>query len=111
MKRKLFATTSWLLLLIFSAVQVLPALHHHTETLHISQHTAFKHSEYKIDKHTSDCLICNFVAHKQIDLPINFAEFTIAYNPGKPLVLDIDYSQHYFQSAVHTWTNKGPPTV
>lgn len=64
-----------------------------------------------MDAHSSDCSICTFLAHKQIDHPSNFAELTIDYQPGKPLVLAIGYTQQIFQSAVHTWTNKGPPTV
>ena len=112
MKRRLVITGSWFLLLLFSVMQILPALHHHNEVAHSIQQSSYHHGqEFKVDKHNSDCLICSFIAYKQIDYPSNFSELTLDYHAGKPVILNSNFSQQLFKSAVHTWTNKGPPTV
>jgi hypothetical protein len=112
-KRSLTQIGPLLLLLIFSIVQLLPVLHHHpeirkTSLTTVSGNTSGKHT---IDTPAPDCLICDFIAHKQADYPSTFTALTFTVFAVKPITLNTDHSQQLFETAVHTWTNKGPPTI
>lgn len=101
------------MLLIFSVVQLLPALHDHDEIVRksvttISEKASGKHT---IDTPAIDCLICDFIAHKQVDYPSEFRTPAFTVFTVKPLSLNTNLCQKLFKTAVHTWTNKGPPTV
>ncbi len=112
-KRSLTQIGPLLLLLIFSVVQLLPVLHHHTETLKVAFHPAAENtsSKHVIDTPAADCLICDFIAHKQADYPSTFTALTFTAFEVKPITLSTTHFQQLFETAVHTWTNKGPPTV
>jgi hypothetical protein len=113
MKRNLLNIVSLLLLLIFSVIQVLPALHHHSEadTAYQKSFSKQNSSKHSLNKHSADCLICDFVANKQLDYPSDLSAVTVHLFAGKPVTLNADYCQQLFETAVHTWTNKGPPSI
>ena len=113
MKKSLTQFGSILLLLIFSAIHVIPALHSHPETVTtVETFTTKKISNHPdIDKHTDDCLICSFVAHKQLDFPQDLSAPVISAFACKPITLNTRYCLQFFEAAVHTWTNKGPPAL
>jgi hypothetical protein len=112
-KRSLTQIGPLLLLLIFSVVQLLPVLHHHTENLRVTFHRAAENTsgKYAIDTPAPDCLICDYVAHKQADYPSTFNPITLTVFAAKSITLNTDRYQQLFETAVHTWTNKGPPTA
>ena len=113
MKKSLIQIGSLLLLLVFSVIQVLPAFHLHTETVNISHSAASDglSASHVIDNDAPDCLICDFIANKQLDYPSTFEVVGVSILGSKPVTLNADYSQQLFETAVHTWSNKGPPIV
>ena len=110
-KKILIQTGSILLLLMFSVIQIVPALHHHTDTVNSSQVSAEISGKHTLGSHSADCLICNFLAHKQVDYPSQFSALSISIFVTKPVTCNTDYSRQLFETAVHSWTNKGPPTI
>lgn len=110
MKKKVPILFGWLLLLLFSALQILPALHLHQQQS--KSHTVVTHHTH--DKHVVDygeihCSICNFVVHKNVDYQDKPTSIVVGYLMSSPISYIDGHCHSIFERTVHTWTNKGPP--
>lgn len=103
---------TWLLLLVFSALQLLPALHFH-KLSGKSQKIALENTSKKqvVAEDDADCPICDFTVHKQVEFQHSPAPVAIKCFAIKTDKYVVGYCQQLFERSVHTWTNKGPPVI
>ncbi|RYY06005.1 MAG: hypothetical protein EOP43_07530 [Sphingobacteriaceae bacterium] len=111
--KKTHSFASLFLLLVFTTVQLLQAVHVHLDIKHnktaISQ--PGKICKKSFSKQVSKCLICDYFHHQQDSKVPGLIHFSFTCYAVKPLLFNTGYAQNIIESSVHTWTNKGPPTV
>lgn len=102
---------AYLLLFVFSTIQVTEVIHNHVEDHHVLSHADLKKqsSEITLADSVQKCKFCKDLSSQQIAFsPLEIATFDFAITG--PSVAVIAASGHkLFDTAVNTWTNKGPP--
>jgi len=100
-----------MLLLIFSAVQLTELLHSHAEQNHCAQSAITKkaHSDTPIIKYIAKCKFCKDLSHKQIHHFYTIATFSVNIEACVAISRQHPAAQQLFETAIHCWTNKGPP--
>ena len=111
-KRQASCLIACILLLIFSVTQFAEALHHHVDGQEHAQISAIKKnttSAHSI-KLVSACKFCKDLSHLQLHY-FDTAVMAYSYIPATVLMpVQPDTAQQLFDTAVHLWTNKGPPS-
>lgn len=103
--------TSILLLLIFTAIQLIGMLHTHPEFSARKEKVIVKteKSSTQVSKFNIKCKICTLVFHKhQYELPLSTV-FSFQLQMIKQRVYQVSNCHKLFETAVNCWTNKGPP--
>ncbi|WP_443936798.1 hypothetical protein [Pedobacter sp. MW01-1-1] len=102
----------WLLLLVFSALQILPSIHFHSHSS-AKKYVSLEKSSAKqlLTEDENDCSICDFVIHKHIEFQETPSPIMVTCFATKEVKMITGYQQQLFERAVHTWTNKGPPVI
>ena len=102
---------TYLLLFSFSMIQVTEVVHNHVEDHHVSVTEGINKqaAEITIADAVLKCKFCKDLSNQQIGMqPLDIATFDFAIH--SPLTSKkAVYTQKLFETAVNTWTNKGPP--
>jgi len=102
---------AYLLLLTFSTIQVTEVIHNHVEDHHVPSHEGLKKQtpEITLADAVQKCKFCKDLSSQQIafhPLEINTFDFEVT-RPST--AVGAVYEHKLFETAVNTWTNKGPP--
>ncbi|WP_256011663.1 hypothetical protein [Desertivirga xinjiangensis] len=97
------------MLLLFIGMQLLQAIHAFEDHSFSSFDTGSGHSKHQVFKQQEKCFVCDYNQHRSQEFmwdfePVNFNCSILGYR-----MLRVGYSQSIYQTAVHAWTNKGPP--
>lgn len=100
---------AFLLLLVFTAIQVAQCVHiHNEEESYITSVDTADTSDVELHKANSSCKVCNYYhqqskhLHSSIAIPLSYINTEVA-------ILSVGFTERLFESSVHTWTNRGPP--
>ena len=102
---------AYLLLFAFSIIQVTEVIHNHVEDYHVSAAQSLKKrsAEINLAHALQKCKFCKDLSSQQIAFqPTLIAAFDFRIHIPV-LKLNAVYTQKLFDTAVNTWTNKGPP--
>ncbi len=110
-RKNLSVFVAYLLLFAFSAIQVTEVLHNHVDDHHVPSTVSLKQqdAELSLADALQKCKICKDLSNRQIAFePLEVFSYNFSLNipaEGSKAV----YKQKLFETAVSTWTNKGPP--
>lgn len=101
-----------MLLLIFSTVQLTELLHSHAEENHCAQSLTVKknNSDAAITKYIAKCKFCKDLAHKQLHHFYTTVPTSVVMLTSFATKPQHGAAQKLFETAIHCWTNKGPPS-
>jgi hypothetical protein len=98
---------------MITSIQVLQALHMHTgdgKVSAVSLQDAGKSVHHDVGAPEVKCSVCEHFTHQQSYLH-QYDAVSLTYYPVRPIILSVNYADSLYFTAVHTWTNKGPPLV
>ena len=101
-----------MLLLIFSTVQLTELLHSHAEENHCAQSLTIKkyNGSAAVAKYIAKCKFCKDLAHKQLHHFYTAVPSSVVILKSFPIKRQHGAAQKLFETAIHCWTNKGPPS-
>lgn len=111
LRSNLSVFVAYLLMFAFSAIQVTEVLHNHVDDHHVPSTVSLKQqdAELSLADALQKCKICKDLSSRQIafePLEVSSYNFNLGIH-AEPL--KAVYKQNLFETAVNTWTNKGPP--
>lgn len=103
---------AFFLLLLFTFMQAGAALHVHlNDQGHQGLASSKTSSKHFLIKGTSKCRLCEYNHHRMPDLATATQLISLKCVLTAFRSLKVNYIQRFFETAVHTWTNKGPPAI
>jgi hypothetical protein len=98
-----------LLMSLILIVAFAPSFHHH-ETQKMDKKRSIVNSSSHLLSKAGTCQICDYISAQQAQIFSNTPVYLTLPLFAKAITVNAAYLIRLFQSQVHTWTNKGPPS-